>query len=226
MTRWWWRRLGDGTRPRRRSSDAPGEDRRIFTGLIARLGTVREVEAQPHGGMRLTVDARTPLAAKRGDSIAVNGVCLTIADGSGALTFDVVPETIERSNLGDLRAGDAVNLETSLRAGDEIGGHLVYGHVDATTVLLSKQQEGGGARIWCVTPPSLRRFIAEKGSIALDGVSLTIASVRAGEFSVALIPETLERTTLGAKDAGSVLNIEADPVARYVVHALATEDRA
>lgn len=160
------------------------------------------------------------MPARRGDSIAVNGVCLTVVGEGDRLVFDVVPETASRTNLGELRANDRVNLEPSLRAGDPIGGHLVYGHVDATTVVLSKAKEGDGARMWCVTPPELAPLIAEKGSVALEGVSLTVAAVREGEFAVALIPETLAMTTLGDVEEGSTLNLEADPIARYVVHAL------
>ena len=148
---------------------------------------------------------------------------MTVVDAGQVLTFDVVAETLSRTNLGELLEGDAVNLESSLRAGDEIGGHLMYGHVDATTVMLAKHDEGLGCRMWCVTPPALERFIAEKGAISLDGVSLTVAQIAEGEFAVALIPETLTRTTLGGKDAGSVLNVETDPIARYVVHALAQQ---
>lgn len=178
------------------------------------------MKRSPDGGLRLSVRRPATVEAQRGDSIAINGVCLTVVDAGDPLTFDVVPETVSRSNLRELRPGDGVNLETSLRAGDPIGGHLVYGHVDATTVVISKTKEGGGARVWCVTPPGLDKFIAEKGSVALDGVSLTVAAVREGEFAVALIPETLARTTLGTVEEGSTLNLEADPIARYVVHAL------
>ena len=164
-------------------------------------------------------------ACGRGDSIAINGVCLTVVDDGDPLVFDVVPETVSRSNLGELRVGDRANVEASLRAGDPIGGHIVYGHVDATTIVIGKSKEGEGARMWCMTPPAMRALIAEKGSVALEGVSLTIASVREGEFAVALIPETLARTTLGDVDEGSTLNLEADPIARYVAHALKSEDR-
>jgi riboflavin synthase len=170
--------------------------------------------------MTLSVNAGHAVHAKPGDSIAINGVCLTAVEAGHVLKFDVVPETLSRTNLGELVSGDSVNLEASLRVGDELGGHLVYGHVDATTVVLGKQSEGSGYRIWCVTPPTYDALIAEKGSVALDGVSLTVASVSEGEFAVALIPETLKRTTLGRKDSGSVLNFEADPIARYVAHAL------
>ena len=182
----------------------------------------RVSENQPSaGGRRLTV-ACAPLAgAALGASVAVNGVCLTVSAADGAtLAFDVVPETLSRTNLGALREGDEVNVEPSLRVGDEIGGHLVYGHVDATTVVLSNPVEGQGHRLVCVTPPALAQLIAEKGYVALDGVSLTIASIAQGQFSVVLIPETIARTTLGHAVAGSTLNLEADPLARYVAHAL------
>ena len=193
---------------------------RIFTGLVRQLGVIARSMPRPDGGLTLAVEADDFAGARQGDSIAVNGVCLTVVEPGRVLTFDVVPETQSRTNLGELRQGDPVNLEGSLRVGDEIGGHLVYGHVDATTVVLGKHAEGAGCRIWCVTPPTLEPVIAEKGSVALDGVSLTVADVREGEFAVALIPETLARTTLGRKDAGSVLNLEADPIARYVAHVL------
>jgi riboflavin synthase alpha subunit len=181
---------------------------------------VSEAERLSGGGITLAIATAVPIDVRRGDSVAVNGVCLTVVKPGPTLTFDVVPETLSRTNLGDVRVGDPVNLETSLRLGDEIGGHLVYGHVDATTIVLGKQREGSGYRVWCVTPPSHESLIAEKGCIALDGVSLTVATVKEGEFAVALVPETLEKTTLGRKDAGSVLNFEADPIARYVAHIL------
>ena len=189
------------------------------------MGNVDAAELLAHGGMRLRIKPASALEAQRGDSIAVNGVCLTLVELDGVLAFDVVPETLERSNLGDLHAGDTVNLETSLRAGDAIGGHLVYGHVDARAIVLARHAEGAGCRVICTTPPTLEPLIAEKGSVALDGVSLTVAAVGQGEFEVALIPETLEKTTLGRKEAGSVLNVEADPIARYVAHMLGLTQR-
>jgi riboflavin synthase len=178
------------------------------------------------GGVRLTIDC-APVAVKAatGASIAVNGVCLTAAAIEETnISFDVVPETLARTNLRELQAGDAVNVEPSLRAGDELGGHIVYGHVDTTTVVLSKHAEGNGARMWCVTPPGYHDVIAEKGYVALDGVSLTVAAIEEGQFAIALVPETLARTALGRKEAGSTLNFEADPIARYVTHALRERD--
>lgn len=200
--------------------------RQIFTGLIAERSTVADAQRLANGGLKLSIKRPAGLQAKRGDSIAVNGVCLTVIDEGDPLAFDVVPETVSRTNLGELRANDSVNIEASLRAGDPLGGHLVYGHVDATTVVLSKVIEGGGARMWCVTPPELGPLIAEKGSVALEGVSLTVAAVREGEFAVALIPETLAKTTLGDVEEGSSLNLETDPIARYAVHALNYGTRA
>jgi riboflavin synthase alpha subunit len=130
----------------------------------------------------------------------------------------VIPETLSRSDLGTLAIGDTVNLEPSLRFGDPMGGHLVYGHVDATSVIRAKTPEGQGFRVWCSIPSKIAPMIVEKGYVALDGVSLTVAAVDADNaaFAVALIPETLARTTFGRKAVGATLNLEIDPVARYV----------
>jgi riboflavin synthase len=189
----------------------------MFTGLIFNLAKVKRVR-QNGGGIELVVTRPTGIRnVRNGDSIAVNGVCLTVKKTTTTeLAFDVIPETLARSNLGSLKSRDGVNFETSLRLGDSIGGHMVYGHVDATSKILRKDPEGQGYRLWCKLPTGLERFIVEKGYIALDGVSLTVAGVRSGEFAVALIPETLKRTTLGRKNPGLSLNIEVDPVARYV----------
>ena len=173
----------------------------MFSGLIAHLGTVVANESSS-GGRHLVIEARAAIAegVEPKDSIAVNGVCLTVTKaGKRRLAFDVVPETLARSTLGSLREGDRVNVELSLRVGDRIGGHFVYGHVDATTEIVKRAAEGQGERLTLATPRELRRFIVEKGYIALDGVSLTIAGVADGRFEIALIPETTARTTLGAR---------------------------
>lgn len=150
------------------------------------------------------------------DSIAVDGVCLTATAIAGdTVRFDVIPETMARSTLDDRVAGDAVNIEYALRLGDRVGGHLVYGHVDAPARVLERVAEGQGERVRIETPPALEPMIVLKGFVAIDGVSLTIAAVNDGSFEVALIPETLARTTLGARPAGSRVNIEVDPLARY-----------
>ncbi len=198
----------------------------MFTGLIRHRAKVLRIATEKRGpglqGMELTLARPKGLNRTReGDSVAINGVCLTVKKvGRSGLSFDLVPETLARSNLGTLRHGDEVNLEPSLRLGDQLGGHLVYGHVDATATVVSLQPEGQGMRLVCATPTHLAPLIAEKGYVCLDGVSLTVAAVREGSFAVVLIPETLKRTTLGRKVPGQALNIEADPVARYVAACL------
>jgi len=180
------------------------------------MGQIAGVD--PDGdGVRLRVE--TPLAAELapGDSIAVNGVCLTAvepsADGFGA---DVMAETLRRSSLGPLGAGDAVNLELPLRASDRLGGHIVQGHVDGTGTVESLTDEGFARVVRIASGPDVLRYVVEKGSIAIDGVSLTVASVDDTGFTVSLIPETLERTTLGGAVPGRVVNLEVDVLAKYV----------
>jgi riboflavin synthase len=190
----------------------------MFSGLIAHRGTVARITPDLRGGVRLEIAASDAIAegVEPKDSIAVNGVCLTVvAFDAQTVAFDVVPETLARSALGALEAGDPVNLELSLRLGDRLGGHLVYGHVDATAAILAKEPEGQGFRLTLERPPALVPFIVEKGYVAVDGVSLTVASVCGGRFDIALIPETAARTTLGPKRAGDLVNLEIDPIARY-----------
>ncbi|MBV9439055.1 MAG: riboflavin synthase [Candidatus Eremiobacteraeota bacterium] len=196
----------------------------MFSGLIVHGGIVAALVPGAHdGGMALTVEAAAAIAdgVVLGDSIAINGVCLTVvACDDRTVRFDVVPETMQRTALRDMRAGERVNVELSLRLGDRLGGHLVYGHVDAAAEVLSKREEGQGSRITVALPAALAGLVVEKGYVALDGVSLTVAAVADGRFEVALIPETLRRTTLGAKAAGDLVNLEADPLARYTRAAL------
>jgi riboflavin synthase len=195
----------------------------MFSGLIAHLGTVAALESDPRGGARLRIEV--PGAIGEGvepkDSVAISGVCLTVSQlDATSLAFDVVPETLERSALGELREGSTVNVELSLRLGDRLGGHLVYGHVDGTARIVAKVPEGQGHRLTIETPQPLSRFIVEKGYVAVDGISLTIAAARNGSFEIALIPETSARTTLGAKGAGDIVNLEIDPIARYALAAV------
>ncbi|HEV2908968.1 MAG TPA: riboflavin synthase [Candidatus Eremiobacteraceae bacterium] len=182
-------------------------------------GTVVSVSSQA-GARRLVIEnARVSDSETPGASVNVNGVCLTVVHlHDGKLEFDVVPETLSRTNLGSLETGDVVNLEPSLRLGDPLGGHIVYGHVDATTTIEKKLPEGPGFRMWCSVPASVRPMIVAKGYVALDGVSLTVAEVNTDRtsFAVALIPETLARTRFGSAAEGDVVNLEVDPVARYV----------
>lgn len=190
----------------------------MFGGLIQYRGTILSAQGVPGGGMTLSVrcegvERERPQVK---DSISVDGVCLTATAVAGdTVRFDVIPETMARSTLDDRVAGDAVNIEYALRLGDRVGGHLVYGHVDAPARVLERVAEGQGERVRIETPPALKPMIALKGFVAIDGVSLTIAAVNGGWFEVALIPETLARTTLGSRAAGSRVNIEVDPLARY-----------
>jgi riboflavin synthase len=196
----------------------------MFTGIITAMAKVVSATAR-HGGLELTIDKPEGfVGAQDGDSVAINGVCLTVKTHNGSLVFDVIPETLGRSNLKHLKKGELVNVEPSLRVGDFVGGHMVYGHVDATCTIVGKDPEGQGYRLWCTTPRTLRSLIVEKGYVSLDGASLTIAQLKGDKFAVALIPETLKRTTLGRKGVGDSLNIEVDPVARYV--AAQVRDRA
>jgi riboflavin synthase len=195
----------------------------VFSGLIAHDGRVASVEGDARRGMTLTVEAPDAIAAgvALGDSVAVNGACLTVvAFDARTMRFDVVPETVARTGFETLRAGDRLNVELSLRVGDRLGGHLVYGHVDASASILAKDPEGQGFRLHVVLPDAMASLIVEKGYVAVDGVSLTVASVTPDRFTIALIPETARRTTLGTKRPGDRVNLEADPVARYAQGAM------
>jgi riboflavin synthase len=184
----------------------------VFTGLVADKGTVRSV----HDG-RLEIETALGAHLAPGDSVAVNGVCLTAVephvDGFAA---DVMPETLRRSSLGPLGPGAEVNLELPLRAGDRMGGHVVQGHVDGTGKVSSVREEGNARVVEIGAEPELLRYVVEKGSIAVDGVSLTVSAIGDDSFEVSLIPETVERTTLGTAEAGHTVNLEVDVLAKYV----------
>jgi riboflavin synthase len=188
----------------------------VFTGLVADLGTVTAVDATADG-VRLAVRTSLALEISEGDSVAVNGVCLTatsIADGH--FSADVMHESLRRSSLGDVGEGSAVNLELPLRASDRLGGHVVQGHVDGVAVVRSVHDDGFARVVTFDAPRDLLRYVVEKGSIAVDGVSLTVSAIDDDSFSVSLIPETLERTTLGAAEVGRPVNLEVDVLAKYV----------
>lgn len=197
----------------------------MFTGLIEAVGRVQRVGPRT-GATRLTFTTDLPAASMReGDSVAVDGVCLTVVRGTGrGFEADVVAETLSRTTLGRLRVGDPVHLERSLSLGDRLGGHLVQGHVDAVGRVVALSRRGDDVRLSIALPASLRRFVAEKGAIAVDGVSLTVAGVRSRRFEVALIPATLARTKLGRLRPGEGVNLEADVIARYL-EALMSENR-
>jgi riboflavin synthase len=190
----------------------------MFTGLVSDMGVVERLEPRA-GGARITIRP-TSLPVDEldpGESVACNGACLTVVErGGGRMTFDAVPETLARTTLGAWKQGTRVNLERALRLSDRLGGHLVQGHVDGVGKVLARVTEGLGARLTVSLPPGIAPLVAEKGSIAIDGVSLTVARAGRDRFEVALIPETLSRTTLGAAAPGTQVNLEADIVARHV----------
>jgi len=203
----------------------------MFTGIITDLGVVKAVEAPD----RTTADARfvfetayDTAGIPDGASIACSGVCLTLVDkgsdgGRGWFAADVSAETLARSTLGDWRPGTPVNLERPLKLGDELGGHMVSGHVDGIGVVQGRRAEQGSLRLTIQAPPELAKFIASKGSVALDGVSLTVNEIDGTTFGVNIIPHTAEVTTLGARQPGDRVNLEIDMLARYVQRLLTAE---
>lgn len=186
----------------------------MFTGIVREVGIVESLEAGEGGGVRLLLRApETAAGAAVGDSVAVGGVCLTVvASADGGLAFDVVPETLRRSSLGRLEAGGRVNVEPALRAGEPLGGHLVQGHVDDVGRVRRVDAEG----LEVEASQATLRYCVEKGSIAVEGVSLTVAALGEDSFTVALVPHTREATTLGALAVGDEVNLEADIVAKHV----------
>lgn len=197
----------------------------MFTGLVEDRG--RLTPAEGTHGLRLTVATRLAAELGPGDSVAVNGVCLTVATvAGGAFAADVMPETARRSSLAALAAGDEVNLELPLRAGERLGGHVVQGHVDGVGEVEWAEAEGAARVVRVGAPGELLRYVVEKGSIAVDGVSLTVSSVDEEGFTVSLVPETLARTTLGAAEAGRAVNLEVDLLAKHVEKLLSQSEVA
>jgi riboflavin synthase len=192
----------------------------MFTGIVEELGEVAGIEHRGDAA-RLTIRGSTE-DTSLGESIAVNGVCLTVTDiMDGTFTADVMGETLDRSGLGALAPGAPVNLERSVRLADRLGGHLVQGHVDATAAIVSRTPAAHWDQVRISLPGKISRYVVEKGSIAVDGISLTVSALsRAGEaeawFEVCLIPETLKRTTLGIREPGDTVNLEVDVIAKYV----------
>jgi len=194
----------------------------MFTGIVTDLGEVLAAEREPDGDLRLELKTAWDTAAVAlGASVACSGVCLTVVErGPGRLAFDVSAETLSKTTIGGWTPGRRVNLERSLRLGDELGGHLVYGHVDGLAEVAAIRPEGDSRRYDFKADPSLLRFLAPKGSIALDGVSLTVNEVGAEAFGVNIIPHTAEVTTFGGYAPGDRVNLEIDMLARYVARLL------
>lgn len=189
----------------------------MFTGIVERMGIVAE-SADSGGKRRFTIEAgRLATGLAVGDSVAVNGVCLTAIEVTDqCFTVEAVQETLTRSNLGALQVGSAVNLERPMRADGRFDGHLVQGHVDGVGTIRSITPEGASIRVWIDVPADLRRYVAEKGSVAVDGVSLTVSGVDGEGCEVVLIPHTLEVTLFGRRHPGEAVNLEVDVIAKYV----------
>jgi riboflavin synthase len=188
----------------------------VFTGIVSEMGEVRALE-RFSGGARLQVGAALASELEAGDSIAVSGACLTAAELDGdSFAADVMNQTLSLTTLGELEAGSAVNLEPAVRAGQPLGGHLVQGHVDATGEVAAIAADGVARRVRVGLPGELERYVIAQGSIAIDGVSLTVSAIGEDGVEVSLVPETLERTTLGALEPGARVNVEVDQLARYV----------
>lgn len=207
----------------------------MFTGIVERTAEVSSADRDRNGlrlGVTVSPDARLPIwrAVELGESIAIDGACLTAVafrtdDEVSTVEFEVVPETLEKTTLGDLDAGDRVNIERSLRVGDMFGGHYVTGHIDGTGVVTSREVEGDQVLFTVTAPPELVRQMLPKGSIAVDGISLTLIDVDRDDFhfTFAAIPHTLERTSLDARVAGSRVNLETDAFGKWVLHGLSEE---
>jgi riboflavin synthase len=189
----------------------------MFSGIVEARGTVAELRSEPPGCRLIVREPKIAEAAKVADSISVNGCCLTVIETSGpTFAFQAGPETLARTNLGELKPGSFVNLERALAVGDRLGGHFVTGHIDGVGTLQSREDHGDWSFFWFELPRRLSRQMASKGSVAVDGVSLTIVDSGPDRFSVALIPYTLAVTTLGPLRAGEKVNLETDVLAKYV----------
>ncbi len=197
----------------------------MFTGVIKELGAVRAVERSDEGA-RLCVDTTLAAELTEGASVAVNGVCLTATalDANG-FAADVMNQSLSLTGLGGLESGDLVNLEPALRAGDPMGGHIVQGHVDCAGEVSAVTPDGFARRIRIAVPEQYGRYLVEHGSVTVDGVSLTVAALTEGGFEISLVPETLERTTLGRTAPGDTLNLEFDVIARYVERLLGLDQK-
>ncbi|MCH2129600.1 MAG: riboflavin synthase [Pirellulaceae bacterium] len=189
----------------------------MFTGLVETAGTVTSIVDQPPGKLLSISASGFTAGIDLGASVSVNGCCLTvIGNNADTLTFEAGEETLRRTTFSDLQTNDVVNLERSLRVGDELGGHWVTGHIDTVGTITQRNDQGDWSEIWCEVPPEFTSQLVSKGSVAMDGVSLTVVKVVDCQFSVALIPHTLSLTTLGDRQAGDRMNIETDILAKYV----------
>jgi len=195
----------------------------MFTGLVETFGTVTAFR-NTGNGIRLSVKPLSEFEVSLGDSVSVNGVCLTVTSHEGNISFDVSPETLRSTNLGNLKISDKINLERALRLSDRLGGHLVSGHVDGTGTILGKKQAGEYTFYTFEAPEEILKYIVKKGSVAIDGISLTVVDLDHRSFSVAIIPHTAAATNIGDKGIGDRVNLEADIIGKYVEKFLGKKD--
>jgi len=199
----------------------------MFTGIIEHLGKVTQIKKQADSAVIVVDIAQMSKDVNSGDSIAINGACLTVTHIKGSeVSFDVSTETLSKTTIGELKASDRVNVESSLRIGDKLGGHFVTGHVDGVGAINRKESETGQCTMWFSVSKELANMMIKKGSVAVDGISLTIVDLEEKTFSVALIPYTLEETSLGFKKVGQKVNIETDMLGKWVKRILVTDDKA
>ncbi len=199
----------------------------MFTGIIEHLGKVTQIKKQADSAVIVVDIAQMSKDVNSGDSIAINGACLTVTHIKGSeVSFDVSTETLSKTTIGELKTSDRVNVESSLRIGDKLGGHFVTGHVDGVGVINRKESETGQCTMWFSVSKELANMMIKKGSVAVDGISLTIVDLEEKSFSVALIPYTLEETSLGFKKVGQKVNIETDMLGKWVKRILVTDDKA
>jgi riboflavin synthase len=199
----------------------------MFTGIIEHLGKVTQIKKQADSAVIVVDIAQMSKDVNSGDSIAINGACLTVTHIKGSeVSFDVSTETLSKTTIGELRVSDRVNVESSLRIGDKLGGHFVTGHVDGVGAINRKESETGQCTMWFSVSKELANMMIKKGSVAVDGISLTIVDLEEKTFSVALIPYTLEETSLGFKKVGQKVNIETDMLGKWVKRILVTDDKA
>ena len=201
----------------------------MFTGIVEEIGTIKSIKASSRS-MVLHISARIVLEGLNiGESISVNGVCLTVTSfDSNSFCADIMPETMQKSSLGSLNRGGSVNLERALTLNSRLGGHIVSGHIDGTGKIITKKQDENAIRITIAACPAILRYIIEKGSVAIDGISLTVAAIEKDSFMVSLIPHTKQKTTLCSKGIGELVNIENDQIAKYIeklTHPTSSQDR-
>ena len=187
----------------------------MFTGLIENIGTVSSIK-RAGGGLKISICPESAIELQIGDSVSINGACLTVVETSRDIAFEVSPETLRNTNLGELKVNDKVNIERALRLSDRLGGHLVTGHIDGIGVIIDKRQEGDYTFYTFGATPKILKYIVKKGSIAVDGISLTVIGLDMKSFTVAIIPHTLTATNIGSKGIGDKVNLEVDIIGKYV----------